>query len=155
MPFRIAQESRTITKKIGDQSLTLTYSMHKYSAARQSRFEDDFGAIDKLCGKCGAKLILEEMTQSDREARTKKVGSNGHAMLERSVMCEACGERANTRQAQARMMADWLADNLTEADWEDDKGQIPITTEAIFERLPYEIMMTAFTMVGEDKAGKK
>lgn len=151
--------SKTINnRRQGDALLTVTYLIHRYSAEEQATFEDKFGASDKTCGnpECGAALALQELTESERQAAITKSKShtNGHSMFERVVVCQACGERANVRQRQAKLMSEWLADNVTDADWEDNAGMIPMDADSIYKRVPFEVMMEAFTMVAEDKSGK-
>lgn len=153
MPFKLTEETRQVTKKFGKQSLTLSYYQFKGGAAEQTRFLDDLRAINRKCPACGMKLDMEEVPESERDVK-KKSSSNGHVGVERAVVCGACGENTRPLERMAKHVAAWLGENLAEADWEDDKGMIPLEEQALFERIPFDLMMTAFTMVREDKEGK-
>lgn len=154
MPFKISEDTREITKKIGKQSLTLTYKPGAYSSAKQASFTAEYQMAGRKCPSCGARIPLEEIPEGEKEVYRKRGHTNGHVMQQRALVCAECNEPVDALQTQVRLMADWLSDHLTEADWEDDRGQIPLDAQALLERVPFELMMTAFNMIQEDKQGK-
>lgn len=165
MPFHMADE-KNVVKQIskqfkGGQTLSLSYRPHYFSSREQAAFEDDLNLVAKVCPnqECGAKLPLEELSETERtqlEMAKKKLGvhTNGHIMYERTLICDKCNTKVQPGLRQVELLSDWLSKVLSDADWDDDDGPIPIEQEAIATRVLPDVLMFAFQMIGEDKAGK-
>lgn len=166
MPFHIAdlkQEVKTISKVFkGGQTLTLSYRPHAYTSQEQADFEDSLSLVSKVCPnpECGARLPLEELTETERaqveEGKKKKGGAytNGHAMFERTLVCTQCNTKVQPSKRVNDLMSGYLADILTEVDWDDEDGPIPIQKEAIQTRVLPNVLLFVFEMIGEDRSGK-
>lgn len=138
MPLNLAklkEQTKRISRKFGDETLTIEYYPHKYTSTQQSEFEDKLNTVGAVCSECDASML-------NTEGDLLKV-------------CPQCKTVSNRAVLGSQLLAGWLEDVVVSADWADEQGEVPINRDDMLKRLPFEVMQFAFTMIAEDKAGPK